>query len=400
MRLFSGEVELLGLAATARGLHGAVPELPRRCDFIGLGQSAVAKTFRMENMQAPKPPMISKDALDDFFQLAIETCKSAPWKHCSDADVFGVLIPETKELHFVSVMGGGGQCFGLATYRGIEGLDFFLSVMGGSGDIDPFTAQRKQNGLLMEFTSKKYLTDFDLEMAEQVQFKPANSKSWVLVKDMEPGWLPWAPKEKDILALTTIMSLLPTFKKKQKDDPEWTMGDGEDLFPVFTWKKKASDWKIEWWGQDKILKASNATVTETLVKPVDELKLQKAKSHKKSKQAVWEAYSFYMPEPVLDGDRPYFPEICAIMDHKANQCLAMEMIPPTEDRAIVLRDLAIKTINKAGQAPQTIIIEEMGLLLGMITLKDALEIDIKFDSTECGYSFRDGLYKKMDSFPL
>ncbi|MGZ3806334.1 MAG: DUF7309 domain-containing protein [Pseudobdellovibrionaceae bacterium] len=353
----------------------------------------------MENIQAPKPPMISKDAVDDFFQLAAETYKSAPWKYCSDADVFGVLIPETKELHFVSVMGGGGQCFGLATYRGIDGLDFFLSVIGGSGDMDPFTARRKQNGLLMEFTSKKYLDDFNLEMAELVHFKPANSKSWVMVKDMEPGWFPWAPKEKDISALTTIMSLLPTFTKKQKADPEWTLGDGEDLFPIFIWNEKAADWKIEWWDQDKILEASNETVTEISAKPVDELKLQKAKSHKKSEKAVWEAYSFYMPEPVLEGERPFFPEICVIMDHKANQCMAMEMIPPTQDRAMVLRDLAIKTINKTGQTPQTIIIEEMGLLLGMITLKEALEIDIKFDSTECGYSFRDGLYKKMDSFP-
>jgi hypothetical protein len=66
-----------------------------------------------------------------------------------------------------------------------------------------------------------------------------------------------------------------------------------------------------------------------------------------------------MAEPVLDGDRPYFPEICVIMDHKVNQCLEMEMIPPTQDRAIVLRDLAIKTINKTSETPQTIIIEEM-----------------------------------------
>jgi hypothetical protein len=296
-------------------------------------------------------------------------------------------------------MGGGGQCFGLATYRGIEGLEFFLSVMGGAGNVDPFTAQRKQNGLLMEFASRKYMTDFDLEMAELIRFKPANSKSWVLIKEMTPGWFPWAPGEKDILALTTIMSLLPTFTEMQKDDPEWTLGEGEDVFPVFTWKKKVADWKIEWWDQDKILKASNATLTETSVQPSDELQLQKAKSQKKSNQAVWEAYSFYMPEPVLDGERPYFPEICAIMDHQANLCLAMEMIPPTQDRAIVLRDLAISTINKAGQAPEAIIIEEMGLLSGMITLKEALEIDIKFDSTECGYAFQEGLYKKMDSFP-
>jgi len=348
----------------------------------------------MENRQAPKPPVISAESLKSFYQAANETYKSAPWKYCSDADVFGVVIPETKELHFVSVMGGGGQCFGLATYRGIEGLEFFFSVMDGAGDMDPFIAQRKQNGLLMEFTSKKYLTDFDLEMIEQVRFKPTNAKSWVLVKEMTPGWYPWAPQEKDILALTTIMSLLPTYTEMQKEDPEWTLGDGEDVFPIFTWKKKAADWKVEWWNQDKILKACSETVTETSVKPVDELKLQKAKSQKKSKQAIWEAYSFYMPEPVLDEDRPYFPEICAIMDHKANLCLAMEVIPPTQDRAIVLRDLAINTINKVGHAPQVIIIEEMGLLFGMITLKEALEIDIKFDATECGYSLQESIYKQ------
>ena len=69
--------------------------------------------------QRPTPPTISAVLTTTFFQSASELYKVAPWESFHDSEIFGVVIPEKSEMHFTSIMGSGGQCFGLGTNRGI-----------------------------------------------------------------------------------------------------------------------------------------------------------------------------------------------------------------------------------------------------------------------------------------
>lgn len=47
-------------------------------------------------------------------------------------------------------MDRGGQCFGLATYRGIMGLAFLQELLTGEEVEDPFFMRLNQDGLLLE----------------------------------------------------------------------------------------------------------------------------------------------------------------------------------------------------------------------------------------------------------
>lgn len=333
---------------------------------------------------APAPKPIDTQLMRSFYAEATAFYKAAPWKIFQNGDLFGVLIPETSELHFVSIMGNGGECFGLATYRGYEGLRLFFDVMNGAGLEDPDTCRRRQDGLLLEFVQKKFLSDFEKAHVKATGFNPVDKDSWVFVRELSPGWEPWWPKEQDIKSLCHILAVLPEVIRNQKENRLWTHDKSGKRLPVFVFKKQKAAWQFEWWGKRKIARQHSEDEGPLKIKALDELLIARvAKSGKKSK-ATWEALSFYSREPVLEGDRPFYPKICAVLDQKTELCFGLELASPDNLPGAVLRDLTLTTIQKTGEIPACIVTDDPKHLFGLLTLKEALGIDIKLEPLEVG----------------
>jgi hypothetical protein len=338
-------------------------------------------------------PKINTEELIQFYRSAQAVYDLAPWKSCSDSDLFGVLVNETNELHFVSIMGGAGQCFGIASYRGLAGLDLFLAVLDGLFEVDPTLVQRRQDGLLLEFVDRLSLELADAEMLEQAKYEAPNPSSWVSFHEFSRGWAPWGPSSKDIISMQTIFSALPRFTELQAQDSDWTTKRGRNAFPVFL-RSKGSEWNVEWWGDEKIAKISEEI--ESIGKkesPVAEPSLDIAKRLEKNAAAIWEAYCFYAPTAESTGGRAFFPEICAIMDRKTERCLAMEIIRPVQNRSVVLRDLALKAMASEGYLPAGIVIEETELLKEILILKRALGVEFKINAANIGRQFESQMFE-------
>lgn len=309
----------------------------------------------MEKNFAPAPSPIDTELMRSFYDEASALYKAAPWKICQNGDLFGVLIPETSELHFVSIMGSGGECFGLATYRGYEGLRLFSDVMDGAGVQDPEGCRRRQDGLLLEFVQKKFLDEFEKIHVKSTGFTAVDKNSWVFVRELSPGWEPWAPTEKDIKALRHIMDVLPEVVRNQKADRLWIYGkSGKSAFPVYVFQKQKKAWAFEWWSERKIAKQKIESTVAALSTAPDDLSIARvARSAKKSK-ATWEAFSFYSNEAVLENERPYYPKICVVLDQKTAFSFGLELASPEVLPGVLLRDLALATMQKTGEIPARI----------------------------------------------
>jgi hypothetical protein len=293
-------------------------------------------------------------------------------------------------------MGGAGQYFGIATYRGISGLDLFLAILGGLADVDPMLVQRRQDGLLLEYVDKENLNCSDLKLAEQVNFQPINDKSWIVLRNFSRGWSPSEPSDQNILAMNAIFSVLPLFSQLQDQNPNWTTQKGNLAFPIFNRQTSADQWLLEWWSDDKILKASEkleATNNPPTSKPIDEITLNEVKKIKKETGKIWEAYSFYAPNAEIKDGRSFFPEVCVIMDCESERCLVMEIIDPSQNRSGVLRDLAIKAILSEKILPEGFIIEETELLKDLLSLKKILGIDFKINAAKNARYFEAGMFE-------
>ena len=347
-------------------------------------------------MKKAKLPTLSIGLAKDFFAEATAFYEAKPWESCSDADLFGVLIPETSELHFVSVMGGGGQCYGIGTYRGLAGLEFFDAVASGAAVDDPDIVRKRQSGLLLEFVSKKFLDDFEKDLVKSTGFKAIDRNGWILVRELSPGWMPWFPKDSDLGTLRRILSVIPDFAKRQKADPEWTHS-GRDEMAIYVWQEQDSKWKLNWWGMEKIEEVSAASEPSFVLTPMDEVLVTRLGRDCRRTNDTWEAHSFFSNEPVLEGDRPFFPRLCVAMDQKKRICLGVELSRPTDVPGLALRNLFLKKMQETGVIPATIAVTNTDYLIGMVSLKEAFDIELKLTDPEAGADFESSFREKNES---
>jgi hypothetical protein len=355
-------------------------------------------SFRINSRMQYSPviPQLPKDLMTNFFKKADEFYQMTPWDLFGDSEYFGVQVPGTKELHFVSIMGGGGQCFGIGTYRGIKGLMFLQNILSGEAVDDPFQIRLNQDGLLLEFTSKKYLDEEDIELINQARFKPSSSKAWPLVRDLKPGYVPWFPSAEDLKALLNIMSATETLLELTDENPDCLFEGGEKKVPVFVFNQKIGGWKLDFWGQKKIQSASIAIEKPFSIAPVDELLLQRSKSLPQDSKLNLELHDFFAREPVLEEDRPFYPRICAVLEKETGACLGMELISPEKDVSVIFRDLILKKTMELGRIPSSITVTKPEQFLATVTLEKALNIAVKFGDPEAGAELENDFREKME----
>jgi len=72
-----------------------------------------------------------------LYELMAEIKQLAPWEYMYEDDLFGIQIPETDQLVFVSVMGNLGEHLSIAVYLGKKGFDGFWAMQDAGYDFSP-----------------------------------------------------------------------------------------------------------------------------------------------------------------------------------------------------------------------------------------------------------------------
>jgi len=343
------------------------------------------------NLKQPIIPSVSLNIWQKLYFTAEQFRKRAPWKWMDDCDVFGVRSKHSKETLYGCVMGSAGQTFGLAIYRGAEGLGMYLALENGDVSPEDETIHMRQNTLLFELTSKQYLEDFELEVVNKLGLRPKGKNGWPLFRSMLPDYAPWPISESEALAILDVFEALESYSKKIEEDPAFDFSHGENKIAVF--KKTGSAWNPSFRTITTLMKEPFESLIQKSL-PLNELLLQKLRSQNLRSGSVWEAAIFYLPSLVFDATRPYYPKACALVEEKTGYCLGVEMVRPEIDPLSKLRNLALERMAHFGYKPSAFRIQSPELFVGLETLKEALEIDIEVDQLESMPELVEALYKK------
>src|SRR5699024_7013430 len=94
-----------------------------------------------------------------------------------------------KEWIYCSVLGGGGEVFGLAVYIGDEG---YTALMGSLSDMPPnFDFIVSQRSLLLSFEDREDLEKDDYRLVKSYDIPFRGRKSWPSFTSYKPGFYPW-----------------------------------------------------------------------------------------------------------------------------------------------------------------------------------------------------------------
>lgn len=343
----------------------------------------------------PKPPKIQRETWSNLLQSTAELYRLAPWKLMTDEEIFGVEIPESKEIYFVCIMGNAKQTYGICIYRGFDGFRFYNRLLSQIDDFDDPEFRLRQNSLLLEFTEKNFIQTEDLEVFEDCGYKPASNKAWPFIRSIKPGCPPWFIDEKEASGLLTAIEVIPKMLENIKDDPEFAFGESGQTIPVFV--KKNRGWKIEWMGPRKLgnregfdPEGDSVRINELLLKKVQQKNLEVVAS-------VWEVAQFYLPSPVAANDRPFYPKMLAIVERGSGFAVGVEIISPEQNPMLTMKDLLMHKMLEHGYIPTVITMDDYWLKMNLDVLALKLDVMTFVSELESMPEFRAHIFNKSDT---
>ncbi|MCA5964194.1 hypothetical protein LC724_33065 [Blautia sp. RD014234] len=79
-----------------------------------------------------------------------------PWKYFWDTQLVAIFLKDSEEPVFASIMGCGGNCYGISVYEGLEGLrDFDMIASTEETGLPPDYAMLEQHSLTCYFGDRE-----------------------------------------------------------------------------------------------------------------------------------------------------------------------------------------------------------------------------------------------------
>ncbi|HEX2622371.1 MAG TPA: hypothetical protein VHL11_19565, partial [Phototrophicaceae bacterium] len=177
------------------------------------GTEVVTKVI-MDNTNQP-----TQEQWRTIFALAEQVKQLKPWAWMEESDIFGVQLPDSDQVGFVSVMGMGGEHFAVSIYRGVGALfalwDFIDDFMGAN-PMDLMNIPQ----IMIDFSSRKDTAEEDRAIYKLLKLKFRGNHDWITFRDYSPGFLPWFITSDQIplitVALEQLLEVAPRFKVDAK----------------------------------------------------------------------------------------------------------------------------------------------------------------------------------------
>ena len=267
--------------------------------------------------------MNNTPSLDDWkklYDLMAQLKDLAPWDWMEEDDIFGIQMPETGDLGFVSVMGALGEHLAIAVYQGIKGLSGFWQMHAKGPKLTAeFVLQIPQ--LQASFEDRDLISKEDREVMKKLGLKYRGAQAWPQFRSYRPGCFPWLIEKEEakmlICTLEQVLQVAPRFKEDPKIlTPTDTIHDY--LVRVYDngkWEDRVQHIEFR---EDK-----------TINVVMDEEALEHLRALMPGKLTL-EIDLSMMDEPVQEKrkERPFFPFMLILVDQDSGMILGIDMLTP------------------------------------------------------------------------
>lgn len=271
-------------------------------------------------------PKIKKPTTEEWQQLyeaAINFKKAGCWEWMYDTDIFGVMNPVTGETAYCCIMGNAGEHYAIAAYLGSEGLDSYFQLLSGEVSPEDPDSMLVQKCLMCSFEDREFLAPEDLKIIKGLGLKFRGRNEWPLFRHHEPGLVPWFINSEQCRFLTHILRQALDVSFRCKKDKKILQHKNPFIFLVRVPQVDSKE-DLSW--KDAYLTAKppkREYVSFTFSNDIDVKRLLK---HKTNRGNALEVDIFFMPTPVKDKDRPYYPKVCLFLDHVNGMIVSYEML--------------------------------------------------------------------------
>ncbi|MBX7218840.1 MAG: hypothetical protein K1Y36_02760 [Blastocatellia bacterium] len=310
------------------------------------------------------PPTLSE--WKALYQAAADFKKLAAWDWMEDADIFGIVNPETGETGYCCVLGNLGEVYALNVYRGSAGLRLLVQMY--SGELGPGNPEVliSQDCLMASFENRDDLEAEDRDLIKKLGLKFRGANAWPIFREFQPNHPAWfldgAQTRFLTLALEQTIQVAQAFSSNPRYlTPAGRLGseppDMESLYRVRVPVKGENGltWTDEWRKPELIKPPEPVSV------PLDELRLERIRKHTTQRQGSYEFDCFALLSPVQEEDeRPFFPYLCLLADRNLGMPVAQALTKPHE-RYEKTMEAILQFFEQSQTIPVEIVVKSAGV---------------------------------------
>lgn len=278
-----------------------------------------------------------------LYKLSQELSEMKPWEDFADVELVTLEMPDEQRV-YVTIMGQGGETYGISFYEGLEGLwDFSLIAGGEQMDIPMEYIMFIQNNLTCYFSDREELSREELQLIRELGLKFRGRNKWPQFVSMKEGYFPYPPDQEEVQRMTVYMEALigaVTLFRAARPKVDY---DASESF-VYTWDEASGSGrgKVEALPQERL----GWEVPELL-----DLEVQRLKKAKRTQETI-EVDLFFLHAALQDeqAGRPANVRALLIADHRSGMLLDHATALPGEAPRVMMERVLQYILDRGAPA--------------------------------------------------
>ena len=290
----------------------------------------------------------SKGDWSMLYQAAIAFQQAAPWEWMDNEDLFAVENPDNGEVGYCSILGSGGEEFGLGVFVGDDGYDRYARLIAEEAEPEDLDESIMAPLLTMLFVDRNELHKKDREVIRSLGLSFRGRNAWPLFRSQRPGYMPWYLEKEEALFLTVaVQQALVVADEVRGGKLDLLENEPENL--ILTHFYRDGRWHEEWRKAPK-LGQQQETYAEN-IDPIKEVELHLLRGRSDALSGRWELDIFALPIPIGPGSgRPHFPLCFLAVEAKLGLILGANLTEPWLTFS-EKQDEVIQILKKANELP-------------------------------------------------
>ena len=259
-------------------------------------------------------------------------------------DLIAIMLPDREEPCFCSILGRGGECFGVNTFVGYSGLRDFLSIAQCEKNGMPVEyVMLEQSNLSCYFGSRDSVPNKQKQIIRKLGFKFRGPNQWLYFESYKKGYIPYILDMDETVFLTACLEqLVLAVQAYINQGIKVNFEEGEMLLRRYD--KKSKQWI------DESAPLPFIHYEYPLVEIQDELLKIKLKKQQRISVSL-ELDMTYLNSCITDKkyERPINPKLILLMDHASDAIVAQKMLTPENDETREILNLFISFVMEYGK---------------------------------------------------
>jgi hypothetical protein len=283
-----------------------------------------------------------------LYQAAIKFKESAPWEWMDNEELFSVENPDNDEVGYCSILGSGGEEFGLGMFVGEDGYDRYIRLIEEETEAEELEESTMARSISFLLVDRDVLQKEDLELIRSLGLRFRGRNAWPFFRSQEPGYVPWFLEKGEAVFLTAaVQQALIVADEVRSSKLDLVERVSENL--ILTRYCREGRWDEEW-RSAPLSSQSKENYTEN-IDPVKEAELHMLQDKLDEHSGFWELDIFMLPVPIGSAsEKPHFPLCFLAVESKLGLIVGTNLTEPWLTFS-EKQDEVIQILRRAKQLP-------------------------------------------------